>query len=70
MKVEEDESRTWSFEFEIIGEGEDYVTLVLGDQGKIDDAIAQFEEDGEDFDANAMDGSEFAQINFVASAEE
>ena len=41
MTVEDDDSRTWSFQFEIIGEGEDYVSMVLGDVAKIDDAIAK-----------------------------
>ena len=42
MVIEEDDSKTWSFLFEIIGEGEDYVTLVLGDTAKLDDAIESY----------------------------
>ena len=46
MEVEDDGSLKWSFEFEIIGTGEDYCTFVLGDTAKIDDAMESFQKDG------------------------
>ena len=59
------EKKEVSFKFDIIGEGEDVVSFILGNVGKLDDAIEDYEKEGKGFEPADMDGKEVAQIKFI-----
>ena len=42
MKVNDDDSKTFSFGFKIIKAGEDVLSFINGDVSKVDDAIANY----------------------------
>ena len=66
LRVQEDvEKKLVTYDFKIVGEGEDVVSFVLGNIGKIDDAIKDFKDNGKGFDPKDMDGKEMAQIKFI-----
>ena len=67
MKVNDDESRTFSFGFKILKAGEDVLSFVAGDVSKIDDAISNFN-DSEDqtFSVADMKGTAYSQVRIKA----
>ena len=68
MKVNEDDTRTFSFGFKIGKAGEDVISFVYGDVSKLDDAVDNFSKNKDHvFSVADMKGEQYAQVKIKAS---
>ena len=68
MKVNEDDSRTFSFGYKITKAGEDVISFVYGDVSKLDDAVANFDKNPDHvFSVADMKGEQYAQVKVKAT---
>ena len=68
MKVNDDDSRTFSFGFKITKAGEDVLSFINGDVSKVDDAIANYKKNPDKtFSVADMKGKSYAQVKIKAS---
>ncbi len=68
MKVNEDDTRTFSFGFKITKAGEDVISFVYGDVSKLDDAVDNFSKNKDHvFSVADMKGEQYAQVKIKAS---
>ena len=68
MKVNEDDTRTFSFGFKVVSAGEDVISFIYGDVSKLDDAIENFGDSADHtFSVADMKGEQYAQVRISAS---